>query len=214
MDNNNQLKANIQEIVNNDFYGSAKLNDKQYILSLDNINDISSLNEIINDGLSKNFEEKQNEIKEEKNNEDKKFEKISKKRDNIQIINTFEMEYKQNEKKEKIIQKSKEVPYLIIIDKKSFNLDNINNIINREELEKKINDKERKEQNIQDKKINDFKIEKFAYSINKESKEINKGYHNILLKKIPFIIEQKLLKRKSQDNIQHQIENEEIIKNE
>jgi len=98
----------------------------------------------------------------------------------------------QNGRKEKIIQKVKKIPYL------TFN----------------YNNKEKANENIQDNRHNNFKIEKrFPYSINKESKEINKIYHNILLKKIPFIIEQKFLKRKNLDNIQPQKENEKIIKN-
>ena len=143
------------------------------------------------------MKKKKKEKKEEVNN----ITKTSKYKKNIQILNTFEFEYKENEKKEKIIKKVKEIPYLIIIDKKAFNLNEINNMLIKEQLINKneclSKNKEKINENFHNLKNN--KIKKSIYTIN-NAKEIYKECHNIKLKKKPFVIERKYLDIQKHDN--------------
>ena len=50
---------------------------------------------------------------------------------NIQILNTFVLEYKRNRKKERIIKKCIEIPYLIIIEKTALNMKEIQKYLNK-----------------------------------------------------------------------------------
>ena len=105
-DNNNNLINNMNLNLNNETGISHNNNNFNNLVFNDNIIDI----------------EKANTNKKNQNLENK----------NIQILNTFEFEYKKNRRKEKKIINSIEIPYLIIIDKNAINIGEItkNNINN------------------------------------------------------------------------------------
>ena len=104
----------------------------------------------------------------------------------IQILNTFQLEYKRNRRKERIIKKSTEIPYLIIIEKNEINVDEIETM--GEEL---INEQKGKENNFvvppknkREKNENksflleNFQIEIYNNMIKSISKESKKGRKN------------------------------------
>ena len=122
--NKSKIKDNLQKIVNNDFYGSESINidDIHSKLSFDDIKEFFNKDKSLYENNS-NFIENNIKIKEETVNNNIKTEDIpqiqgKKNKENIQILNTFEFEYVQNNKKEKIIKKVKEIPYLTFIFKK------------------------------------------------------------------------------------------------
>ena len=83
-----------------------------------------------NDFLSPDEVEKESIVIMEKDeNKSKQTNKSSEKlvNENVHILNTLELEYKLNKKKEKIIKKCIEVPYLIIIDKDAINMEDLKN---------------------------------------------------------------------------------------
>ena len=61
----------------------------------------------------------------EKKSKSKSYEKFQNK--NVDVLNILELKYKQNKKKEKIIKSCTEVPYIIIIDKRGINMEEIKN---------------------------------------------------------------------------------------
>ena len=61
----------------------------------------------------------------EKKSKSKSYEKFQNK--NVHVLNTLELKYKQNKKKDKIIKSCTEVPYIIIIDKRGINMEEIKN---------------------------------------------------------------------------------------
>ena len=126
----NQLKDKLRKIVNNNFYGtnkSKKKNNKEIaediiILKSEKINEKNIIeNEIKDDQINQN------------ENVSESQEKI--KQNNIEILNTFLLEYITDNKGEKIIKKSIEIPYYIIIDKKAVSFYEIENHTNQKSNE-------------------------------------------------------------------------------
>ena len=121
----NQLKDKLRKIVNDNFYGTNSNNiDKEIKINDSNIN---------NENIIKNEKTiNEIEVKEKKINETNKIENFINieekiKKINIQILNTFLFEYKSNKNGEKIIKKSLEIPYLIIIEKSGINMSEMQN---------------------------------------------------------------------------------------
>ena len=121
----NQLKDKLRKIVNDNFYGTNSNNiDKEIKINDSNIN---------NENIIKNEKSiNESEVKENKINETNKIENFINieekiKKINIQILNTFLFEYKSNKNGEKIIKKSLEIPYLIIIEKSGINMSEMQN---------------------------------------------------------------------------------------
>lgn len=121
----NQLKDKLRKIVNDNFYGTYSNNiDKEIKINDSNIN---------NENIIKNEKTiNEIEVKEKKINETNKIENFINieekiKKINIQILNTFLFEYKSNKNGEKIIKKSLEIPYLIIIEKSGINMSEMQN---------------------------------------------------------------------------------------
>ena len=121
----NQLKDKLRKIVNDNFYGTYSNNiDKEIKINDSNIN---------NENIIKNEKSiNESEVKENKINETNKIENFINieekiKKINIQILNTFLFEYKSNKNGEKIIKKSLEIPYLIIIEKSGINMSEMQN---------------------------------------------------------------------------------------
>ena len=121
----NQLKDKLRKIVNDNFYGTNSNNiDKEIKINDSNIN---NENIIKNEKTINEIEVKENKINETNKienfiNIEEKIKKI-----NIQILNTFLFEYKSNKNGEKIIKKSLEIPYLIIIEKSGINMSEMQN---------------------------------------------------------------------------------------
>ena len=67
-----------------------------------------------------------------KKSKSKSYEKYQ--NNNVHILNTLEFKYKLNKKKEKIIKSCTEVPYIIIIEKKGINMEEIKNTIPEESM--------------------------------------------------------------------------------
>ena len=115
---------------------------------------------------------------------------------NIQILTTFELEYRKNRKGEKIIKKATEIPYLIIIEKNNFDLENNLNITQIKksgsyELQKKIKNSKllnlNQENNLK-KNITNEEICIFSKNKNKKlknAKNIIKGKKNLKKNEIP-----------------------------
>ena len=164
----NQL-ANLQKIVNKNFYGSEYiiqeqsrifLNDNTILPSNDKskneskiINDKSEVKIMEENNVNKN----ENIINIEEMEGDKQKENISqieeKPNINIQILSNFECLYKKNDNNEIIIQKAIEIPYSIIIDKKYLNKDEIEKVSHKKKYKNKINVKnDSKKNNIKEKK--------------------------------------------------------------
>ena len=129
----NQLKTNyeINNNMNNNLYELENNYNKKKNVCLNN-NIIIVYNKYTDEiNIKKkdnNYSSDKTEIKKEKikiENTSKSEEKNLK--NNIQILNTFEFIYKKNKKKEKIIKKAIEIPYLIIIEKKNLDMDQIKN---------------------------------------------------------------------------------------
>ena len=195
----NQL-ANLQKIVNKNFYGSEYiiqeqsrifLNDNTILHSNDKskneskfINDKSEI-KIMEENIDNKIE---NIIKIEEKEEDKKKENIpqieEKPNINIQILSNFECLYKKNHNNDIIIKKAIEIPYLIIIDKKYLNKEEIEKVSHKKKSKNKINVKnDSKKNNIKEKK----KTSNIKYV--KQKKKINNPKNVNLIRDKPIIIE-------------------------
>lgn len=199
--NKSRIKANLQKIVNNGFYGSENIEIDSFHsrISFDNINEFFNKSKLLYEN-SLNFLGNEIKMKEEKNNDNQMKEDIPQEQEknnkgNIQILNTFELKYEQNKNKEKIIKKVIEIPYLIIINKNAFKMEEIKNYNNIEEPNSKESIKKDIKNRIkEDKEYSNFKKFEFIYSIDNDYK-INEKYHKniIILKKTPIIMEENKL---------------------
>ena len=126
---NNTQTVNLQKLVNQNFYGSYN-------------NKINNSKEIINDGSDiDDYFFNEIEMKEEKIINIKKVENLNLPKtpeenigQNIQILNDFELKYRINRKKEKIIKNLLEIPHTIIIKKKNLNITQIKNLLKKKKL--------------------------------------------------------------------------------
>ena len=155
-ENNNNKNKNYLEEQNNNIIIVYRKNKDEYYFK-DDKNYISL---------------KENKIKQEQINKDEQINKIEKQinnkkckekkhlNSNFKIINTLELRYKKNKRGEKIITKSREIPYLIILDKKGLNLDEIKLNFN------KNNFKNENKKNIFVEPSNKLKKEKITSNIN------------------------------------------------
>ncbi len=75
--------------------------------------------------------ERERELIKKETNQNKEKNIIFYSNNNIQILNTFVLEYKRNRKKERIIKKCVEIPYLIIIKKTAINMKEIQKYLNK-----------------------------------------------------------------------------------
>ena len=131
------LKEKLKKIVNDNFYSSEENTIKEDNIILDEEKKFDNISKSKDENITINLSD--DEIKnnsEDNNNNSKNIEnfpviqdKILKEK--IKILNSFELEYKKNENNEKIIQKIIEIPYLIIIEKKALNFEEIKNIFHK-----------------------------------------------------------------------------------
>ena len=194
----NQL-ANLQKIVNKNFYGSEYiiqeqsrifLNDNTILISNDKskneskiINDKSEVKIMEENNVNKN----ENIIKVQEKEEDKKKKNIlqieEKPNLNIQILSNFECLYKKDDNNEIIIQKAIEIPYSIIIDKKYLNKDEIEKVSHKKKYKNKINVKnDSKKNNIKEKKkTSNIKNVKQKKKINNPNVNLNGDGEKIII---------------------------------
>lgn len=133
-DNKFSQKNICNNIILNSYNPSSNNNNKlqsDYSFEVD-VNNTFDLDELYKENCFNNiFSFGFNEINEEKNNneisEKRKIKKKYKSK-KIQILSTFELLYRRNKRKEKIIKKVTEIPYSIIIDKNALNLEEISQI--------------------------------------------------------------------------------------
>ena len=184
--NKNQLDVKSENSMNNSFYCSY--NDNNNFGNNIYLNGgIDIYDSIICDNKYSNENKPNNNFNETDNNKINmsKIGKKSKsqgknKQKNFQILNTFLFEYKNNRRREKIIQKSIEIPYSIIIEKKCLNMGEI-------------------EKSLSDDHINILnKDKRFSFSL-KENRG-NNFERNKDNKNMPFLLE----------NFQIQIKNNRI----
>ena len=131
------LKEKLKKIVNDNFYSSEENTIKEDNIILDEEKKFDNISKSKDENITINLSD--DEIKnnsEDNNNNSKNIENIPVIQDNIlkekiKILNSFELEYKKNENNEKIIQKIIEIPYLIIIEKKALNFEEIKNIFHK-----------------------------------------------------------------------------------
>ena len=148
-----EIKVNKERKNIKDYKKRNKSNNKTFYerdkISVENL--FNSFNEI--------------DMKEEKNNKnERKTTKIPRlpgkiNINNIQILNTFQLEYKRNRKKEIIIKNCIEIPYLIIIEKSALNIKEIKSYLYKKQLtytEKKVNDSSviKQKDGVKDKSFN------------------------------------------------------------
>ncbi len=133
------------------------------------------------------------ETEDDKTNED--ISKIQEKQNkpSIQILNSFELEYKKNNNDEKIIKKVIEIPYLIIIDKSNLIKEELKNISPKKKPKKKYiyNKHDSTKIDIKEKK-NQSNLEniELEYYFDNNPKENTYNLQNvILIRKKPIIIE-------------------------
>ena len=102
-----------------------------------NITNITNNNNNYNDNDKKYYykkpkeRERERELIKKETNQNKEKNIIFYSNNNIQILNTFVLEYKRNRKKERIIKKCVEIPYLIIIKKTAINMKEIQKYLNK-----------------------------------------------------------------------------------
>ena len=164
-DNNNKLQS--------DYSFEADVNNT---LDLDELFKGNSFNNIFSFGFNEINEERNNNENSEKCKIKKKYK--SKK---IQILSRFELLYRRNKRKEKIIKKVTEIPYSIIIDKNVLNLEEISQfspeIINISEDSDSDSDcyivpNVRKKRNFKEKDNNDINLN-LSYDLGYNSIRLN-----------------------------------------
>ena len=189
IDNNLDMNTNFpnNEKANQmDIKPDNSIDNKIFFTYNDNnyINDTIDLTDEIIIKDTRNNDNKRNYNNINRNTKDKKNK--DKTNNNIQILNTFEFEYKKNKKKDKIIRKSKEIPYSIIVDKSAINISEIQNYLSYEfeNNQKSVSFplKNQKEMNNKYYRKNPFFLKDFEFEINDmknyKSNEPKKGRKN------------------------------------
>ena len=198
--------ASLQKIVNNDFYGSENIIEGHSKLCINDNNKYlynnkngNNNNNDKNKTIKKiSYNKIENIITIEETEDDKTNEDISKiqekqNKPSIQILNSFELEYKKNNNDEKIIKKVIEIPYLIIIDKSNLIKEELKNISPKKKPKKKYiyNKHDSTKIDIKEKK-NQSNLEniELEYYFDNNPKENTYNLQNvILIRKKPIIIE-------------------------
>ena len=96
-----------------------------------NNNNNNNYNDSFKKYYYKKAKERERELIKKETNQNKEKNIIFYSNNNIQILNTFVLEYKRNRKKERIIKKCVEIPYLIIIKKTAINMKEIQKYLNK-----------------------------------------------------------------------------------